>query len=653
MKSFWKDHDADPHQGDLLALRVYSSRLIGQDPNLVLHGGGNTSVKAPFVDIFGETHEAIYIKGSGWDLATIEAGGFAPVRIDALIKMSRLESLSDSDMVSTQRAAMLDQKAPNPSVEAILHAIIPFRFVDHTHADAVVTLSNTPAGEQHIRELYGDRVLIVPYVMPGFELAKKVADLTRGIDWSRLEGIVLMNHGIFSFADEAKDSYDRMIQLVTDAELVLESRPKLGLVHGEIPLIEFAKLRSAISKASGKPMLASFNGSPFHFEFASRKDTVSIAGRGPLTPDHVLRTKRVPMITDGDLLDSVERYVQDYSNYFSRFDKGNLTQLDPAPRWAVWRGCGTLAFGQTEKEIKIIADIVHHTIQAIEDAERLGGWTALTESEIFAVEYWELEQAKLQHAKVKLPFLGQVALVTGGGSGIGHACVERLSANGAKVVAVDKNPSVMDTFDESDICAVVGDVTDADDVSSAIEKAIRRFGGLDIVVNNAGIFTTSAKIEEIELAEWQRSLDINLTSAMHVIKQAVPYLRYGCHPAVVIVGSKNVRAPGPGAAAYSVAKAGLAQLARIAALELAGDSIRVNTVHPNSVFDTGIWSEQVLASRAKHYGMSIEEYRASNLLGVEVTSKDVASVVCALAGTEFSRTTGAQVSVDGGADRVI
>ena len=653
MKSFWNKNDADAYQGDAVGLRVYSSRLIGQDPNLVLHGGGNTSVKAPFVDIFGDTHEAIYIKGSGWDLATIEAAGFAPVRLDALIKMSRLESLSDSDMVSTQRAAMLNQQAPNPSVEAILHAIIPFRFVDHTHADAVVTLSNTPDGEHRVRQLYGDRVLVVPYVMPGFELAKKVADLTQEIDWSQLEGIVLMNHGIFSFADDAKDSYERMIQLVTDAERVLELRPQLGSVHGEIPLIELAKLRFAISRAANKAMLAVFDGSPIHFEFAGRKDVASVAARGPLTPDHVLRTKRLPIITDGSFSGCVARYVQDYNDYFAKFDTGNLTPLDPAPRWAVWRDCGTLAFGQTEKDVKIISDIVLHTIQAIEDAERLGGWVALTESQIFAVEYWELEQAKLQHTRAKLPFLGQIALVTGGASGIGHACVGQLSAKGAKVVVIDKNPSVMRIFDESDVCSVVGDVTDADDVTFAVEKAINQFGGLDIVVNNAGIFTASAKIEDTEPSEWQRSLDINLTSAMHVIKQAVPYLRHGWQPVVVIVGSKNVRAPGPGAAAYSVAKAGLTQLARVAALELAGDSIRVNTVHPNSVFDTAIWTEEVLSSRAKHYGMSIEEYRASNLLGVEVTSKDVASVVCALAGPEFSRTTGAQVAVDGGTDRVI
>ena len=653
MKNLWNNFDADTCRDDLLALRVYSSRLIGQNPDLVLHGGGNTSLKTSFTDIFGETQEVIYIKGSGWDLATIEVSGFSPVRLEVLIKLARFEFLSDADMVGAQRVAMLDQQAPNPSTEAILHAIIPFRFVDHTHADAVVTLSNTPSGEDRIRNLYGDRVLVVPYVMPGFELAKKVADLTRDIDWSVLEGIVLMSHGIFSFSNNAKESYERMIQLVSEAESNLKSRPDLGVVHGGIPLPELTELRLAVSRAVGKPMLAVFNGSPHHCGFAGRPDVESIACRGPLTPDHVIRTKRVPVIVGEDVSDAVTRYVQDYESYFTAFSSGNLTQLDPAPRWGIWKDGGTIAFGRTEREVTIIADIVHHTVQAIEDAERLGGWVALPESQIFAMEYWELEQAKLNRGRTELPFLGQVALVTGGASGIGRACVEHLAASGAQVVTLDKNPSVTSIYNGSSMYGIACDVTDPSAVTSAIEKAVLRYGGLDIVVNNAGIFSASASVENIDDAEWQRSLDINLTAAMYVIKKTVPYLRYGWNPAVVIVGSKNVAAPGRGAGAYSVAKAGLTQLGRIAALELANDGIRVNTVHPNAVFDTAIWTEEVLAIRAKQYGRTVEEYRASTLLGLEITSNHVASVVCAIAGTEFSRTTGAQVPVDGGTERVV
>ena len=653
MKNLWNDRDAGACGDDLLAIRVYSSRLIGKNSDLVLHGGGNTSVKAPFIDLFGEKHQAIYIKGSGWDLATIEVAGFAPVRLDALIKLSQFKTLSDTDMVSAQRVAMLDQNAPNPSVEAILHAIIPFRFVDHTHADAVVTLTNTPGGEERIRTLYGNRVLVVPYVMPGFELARKIADLTRKTDWSMLEGMVLMNHGIFSFADEASESYDRMIRLVSEAEGILKKRPSAGADNKEVPLLQVAKLRSAVSVAAGKAMLARFDGTASHFEFASRPDVDSVACRGPLTPDHVIRTKRLPMIVEDDNPSPVDRYARDYQTYFKKFDDGLLTQLDPAPRWAVWRNRGTLTFGSSDRDATIVSDIVQHTIQAIEDAERLGGWVALPEKEIFLVEYWELEQAKLKRGGMSLPFCGRVALVTGGASGIGRACIEDLVLHGAQVVALDKNPSVSEIFNGSTVHSLVCDVTDPLSVTDAVQSAVRQYGGLDIVVSNAGVFSAGATIEEMDSAEWQLSLDVNLTSAMEVIKQAVPYLRYGWDPAVIIVGSKNVPAPGLAAAAYSVAKAGLTQLGRVAALELAKDKIRVNTIHPNAVFDTAIWTEEVLASRAARYGLSIAEYRTKNLLGVEVTSKDVAAMVCAMAGTEFSRTTGAQVPVDGGTERVV
>jgi len=653
MKNLWNDRDAGACGDDLLAIRVYSSRLIGKNSDLVLHGGGNTSVKAPFIDLFGEKHQAIYIKGSGWDLATIEAAGFAPVRLDALIKLSQFKTLSDTDMVSAQRVAMLDQNAPNPSVEAILHAIIPFRFVDHTHADAVVTLTNTPDGEERIRTLYGNRVLVVPYVMPGFELARKIADLTRKTDWSMLEGMVLMNHGIFSFADEASDSYGRMIRLVSEAEGILKKRPSAGADNKEVPLLQVAKLRSAVSVAAGKAMLARFDGSASHFAFASRPDVDSVACRGPLTPDHVIRTKRLPMIVEDDNPSPVDRYARDYQTYFKKFDDGLLTQLDPAPRWAVWRNRGTLTFGSSDRDATIVSDIVQHTIQAIEDAERLGGWVSLPEKEIFLVEYWELEQAKLKRGSMSLPFCGRVALVTGGASGIGRACIEDLVLHGAHVIALDKNPSVSDIFNGPTVHSVVGDVTDPLSVTTAIQTAVRQYGGLDIVVSNAGVFSVGATIEKMDSAEWQLSLDVNLTSAMEVIKQAVPYLRYGWDPAVIIVGSKNVPAPGPAAAAYSVAKAGLTQLGRVAALELAKDKIRVNTIHPNAVFDTAIWTEEVLASRAARYGLSIAEYRTKNLLGVEVTSKDVAAMVCAMAGSAFSRTTGAQVPVDGGTEGVV
>ena len=653
MKDLWDDDGAAECGDDLLALRVYASRLIGQSVDLVLHGGGNTSVKASFTDIFGVAHDVLYVKGSGWDLATIKAAGFAPVKLDSLLQLSRFDQLSDADMVSAQRAAMLDPSAPTPSVEAILHALIPYRFVDHTHADAVVALSNTPDGEARIRSLYGDRMLIVPYVMPGFVLAKKVAELTAGIDWSKLEGMVLMNHGIFSFADDAKESYQRMIRFVSQAQDALGQRPSPSVDGVAVPPLALASLRREVSRVAGTAMLARFDGTPASYAFANIENVRDIATRGPLTPDHVIRTKRVPLIVDGEPASAVDSFARKYQAYFEENTDGTLTMLDSAPRWAVWPTKGTVAFGTRATEVNIVSDIVAHTIGAISDAERLGGWCALPAADIFAVEYWELEQAKLSKAPAGLPLQGRCAVVTGGASGIGYACAVALAKQGAQVTVLDMNPAVTSVFDLPAIHGVVCDVTEVAQVRDAIDSSVAHTGGLDILVSNAGIFSASNLVGEMPEEEWQRSLDINLSGAMHAVRESIPYLRLGWEPAVVIIGSKNVPAPGPGAGAYSVAKAGLTQLARVLALELAGDGVRVNTVHPNAVFDTAIWTEEVLASRAARYGMSIEAYRKSNLLHQEITSNDVAAMVCAMAGATFRCTTGAQVPVDGGTERIV
>ena len=653
MKNFWDEEEATACGDDPLALRVYSSRLIGRASDLVLHGGGNTSVKAEFTDIFGVRHEVLYVKGSGWDLATIEAAGFSPVALDALMQLSRFDVLSDADMVRAQRAAMLDPGAPNPSVEAILHALIPFRFVDHTHADAVVTLTNTPDGEARIRELYGDRLLVVPYVMPGFVLAKKVAQMTEGIDWTTLQGMVLMNHGIFSFADDARESYTRMIDLVTEAEQALGVVPSPTTSQSGASALELATIRYEVSRAANRPMLAAFSGSSQSHCFSKRDDVVSIATRGPLTPDHVIRTKRVPLMVNDDPAVAVAKFVSDYKDYFDRHTDGKLSRLDCAPRWAVWQNRGTVAFGAKSSDLGVISDIVDHTITAIETAEAHGGWCALPEGDIFAVEYWELEQAKLGKVSNAPAFQGRCALVTGGASGIGRSCAIALAEQGARVTVLDKDPSVLTVFDGPDVQGRVCDVKDAQAVRESVAESVSTLGGLDILVNNAGIFSASDEVADMPEEEWQRSLDINLTGAMHVARESIPYLKLGWDPSVIIVGSKNVPAPGPAAGAYSVAKAGLTQLARVLALELAADGIRVNTVHPNAVFDTAIWTDEVLEGRAAHYGMSVEDYRRNNLLRQEVTSADVAAVICAMAGSAFRCTTGAQLPIDGGNERVL
>ena len=667
MESRWNDAEASGFVGDL-AQRVYSSRLLGADPSLVLHGGGNTSVKSTVENFFGDEEEVLYVKGSGWDLATIEEPGFAPVRMKALLELAKMDGLGDAVICREQRAAMTNPSAPDPSVEAILHAVIPFKFVDHTHADAVVALTNTANPEAEMRAVYGERVLIVPYVMPGFTLARAVYEQTESMspgDWEQYDGMVLLNHGVFTWGESAKQAYERMIDMAARAEESLDSRGALGNVADKgrsldaarmsKVAVELAELRGLVSRAAGRAMIARLELGARSSGFASLANCLEIGTRGPLTPDHVIRTKLVPLALDAraDVASRVDEYVDRYGRYFEQHTNGSHTMLDPAPRWAIWKDVGTVALGDTMKTAGIVADIVDHTLAAIQWSEAIGGWRALGERELFEIEYWELEQVKLRKGGSPPPFRGKVALVTGAASGIGRACAEALSAAGAAVVGLDINSDVVEIFDGSDRLGITCDVTDDDSVRRAIETAVLRFGGLDVLVPNAGVFGEGQTVEAMSAAAWDKNLQVNLTSQQRLLQAAIPFLRHGVEPAVVFIGSKNVSAPGPGAGAYSVSKAGLNQLVRVAALELACDGIRVNVVHPDAVFDTGIWKGGVLERRAEHYGMSVDEYKRRNLLRADITSSDVAEVVLALCSPTFSKTTGAQIPIDGGNERVI
>jgi len=661
MKSLWNDQEAAECAGSPLALRVHTSRLLGREPALVLHGGGNTSVKVREPNLFGESEYLLYVKGSGWDLATIEAKGFAPVRMDTLLKLAALEQLSDTDMVRVQKAAMTDPNAPTPSVEAILHALIPFTFVDHTHSDAVVAITNTPGGEETIQRVLGERVLYIPYVMPGFALARLVYELTRDADWSKYEGMVLQHHGIFSFANDGRESYERMIRLVSLAEeflrekAALKAEPSASATKPETAeaLKTLATLRREVSRKAGVAMVALLDGSTNALGYANLSRIAEISGRGPLTPDHVIHTKRTPVVLGENPVQSVIDYTSAYLEYFKRNASANLVALDPAPRWAVWPAHGVVSFGATAKRASVVADIVRHTTRAQGWAEALGGWQALPERDIFDVEYWELEQAKIKKSGARLPLEGKVALVTGAASGIGKACVEALRAQGAAVVAVDLNPAVSSNWKGADVLGLTANLTERAAVDAAVATTVRHFGGLDILVANAGIFPASANIDALDDESWHKTLDINLTSQMFLFRAAAPYLQLGIDPAIVVVASKNVAAPGPGAAAYSASKAAMTQLSRVLALELGPQGVRVNLVHPHAVMDTALWTPEILQSRAQRYGVSVDEYKRNNLLKVEVKSKDVAELVAAMAGPLFAKTTGAQVPIDGGSDRII
>ncbi len=656
MQSLWNNSEAQQYNGDL-AQRVYTSRLLGRDKSLVMHGGGNTSVKIRQPNLFGRGEDLLYVKGSGWDLATIEAAGFAPVKLAPLLELATLPTLSDTQMANELRVAMTDASAPSPSVEAILHAILPHKYVDHTHADAIIAITNSPNGRVRIEEIYGDSVVIVPYVMPGFKLARLVAELFPTQASANTIGMILLNHGVFSFGATAQESYERMIDLVSRAEDYLKQKNawQINISYPPMPprpiARELAALRQEISALAGFPMILSAHTDAQVVDFLHHENMPELTS-GPLTPDHVLFTKRIPLMGR-----DVQSYAEAYQQYFETnmgWSEQPLTMLDPAPRVILDPELGMVTVGRTAKQAKIVEDIYRHTIDVVLRADKLGGYEALPAGDIFDVEYWELEQAKARQQSQRPVFTGEIGLVTGAASGIGKACVEALLARGAAVIGLDINPAIADVFNRPDFLGIRCDVTNESELDSAIEMSVRAFGGLDILVLNAGVFPPGTPIAALKLADWDRVMRVNLDANLSIMREVHPLLKAAPRGGRVgIVASKNVPAPGPGAAAYSASKAALNQLGRVAALEWGADGIRVNMVHPNAVFDTGLWTEDVLANRAKHYGMTVEQYKTNNVLKVEVTSHDVAELVAELCGPTFAKTTGAQVPVDGGNDRVI
>jgi len=659
VKSLWSDAEAAEFAGPqygLLGPRVYTSRLLGREKSLVLHGGGNTSVKLREKNLFGEDQEVLYVKGSGWDLATIEAEGFTPVPAAHLRRIAGLPTLSDPQMVNELKTHRLRAGAPSPSVESLLHAILPHAYVDHTHADAVLSISNAPESEKRVREIYGDRVAVIPYIMAGFDLASYCAREFPKQAGKNTIGMVLLSHGIFSFGSDARESYERMIELVSLAEDYLKrkaaprtaSPAKSGTVKRE----EIAALRRAISAQAGFPLVLRVNDGRKFLGFAQHPDVKRLSQQGPATPDHLLYTRPLPMLGR-----DVESYAKAYRAYFERHvreAKEPKTMLDPAPRMVLDPAFGFAALGRTAREAAIVEELYDHTIDVILQAEALGGWRAVEERHLFDIEYWSLEQAKLDKAEALPVFSGEVALVTGAASGIGKACAESFLTRGAAVVALDRNPAIESMWKRTDVLGVTCDLTDAKAIDAALERAVRRFGGVDMLVLNAGIFPSSAPIQSITAESWRSAMTVNVEANLLVMQACHGLLKLAPRGGrIAVIGSKNVPAPGPGAAAYSASKAALNQLARVAALEWSKDGIRINSLHPNQVFDTALWTDDVLAARAKAYNLTVEQYKRNNLLKTEVVSRDVAELAAEMCGPLFAKTTAAQVPVDGGNERVV
>ncbi|HLS14517.1 MAG TPA: bifunctional aldolase/short-chain dehydrogenase [Beutenbergiaceae bacterium] len=643
-----------PHALELLDDLVYSSRQLGADPALVLHGGGNTSVKTNWRDITGAEIEVLFIKGSGHDLATIGREGFAPLRLARLRELLPPTTMGDLELGNELRAACLDASAPNPSVETLVHTLVPHAAVLHSHADAVLAITNTDGGREKVENLYGDRVVVVPYVMPGPDLGEACFAAWQEQAHDGTEGIVVLNHGLFAVGDTPSQALARHEQMIAEARSLLGTVPEHPTVAdgNGVDAQALATLRSRISAAAGKPLVMRRRNDAQVSAFLTDPVLRESTQQGPMTPDHVLYTKRTPLLGA-----DVDDFAAGYRDYFAAHKDRRgieLTMLDPAPRVVLHEDFGMLSLGRNARETVITEDIYSHTLDTIELAQRQGGYVALPEGDIFDLEYWVLEQQKLKRAGAPRPLEGQIAVVTGAASGIGLACARELLAAGAAVTGWDLSPDVADAVEDPAWLGLTVDVTDEQRVREALSETVERFGGVDIVVVSAGIFPQSQQLTELTTEAWRRTMAVNVDAVAHLFSAVHPLLQLA--PAggrVAVVASKNVPAPGKGAAAYSTSKAALTQLCRVAALEWAEDGIRVNMVHPDAVFDTGLWTPELLASRAEHYGLSVQDYKRRNLLRAEVSSADVGRLVRAMTDDTFARTTGAQVAVDGGSDRTI
>ncbi|MBJ2152238.1 SDR family oxidoreductase [Paracoccus sp. IB05] len=648
MRNLWDETAASGLTG--LALRAYSSWLIGQDPGLVLHGGGNTSWKSEARDLYGAMLPAIWVKAAGSDLGHMGEEGFTGLELAPLLALAELETLSDSAMVAAVKRARLDPDAAPAPIEALVHALIPAAFVDHCHADAVLTLSNA-GGRALLQAVCGARLLILPYVKPGFELARQIRQALAGAGRAGFDAILLEHHGVFTWGETARQSYDRMIKICGAAEAwIAANLAPLTEARPEPDPLGVARLRGLVSRAAGRALIARPAGAVPPGEVATLAER---ARHGTLSPDHVIHLKPFPMLVGSDPAAGLAQFSEAYRSYAARAGNPDLIPLPDMPHWALNPDGSAFSFGPTLARARVVAEMAQANLVALRRAAQIGAWQGLTEAQLRDLEYWEPEQARLKRQTVPPVLAGRVAVVSGAAAGIGRATAEALAAAGAVVIGLDVDPSVRAHMNRDGYDSITADLTDERAVAAALDQVVCDYGGLDILVSNVGIFRAGAPVETLGDQVWDDTLAVNLTSHRKLLKQAIPFLRQGVDPAVVFIGSRNVAAPGPGAAAYSVSKAGLTQLMRVAALELAPEGIRVNAIHPDAVFDTRLWTPEALETSARRYGLTVEAYKSRNLMRAEVRSADVARAVLALVDGSFSRTTGAQIPVDGGNDRVI
>jgi rhamnose utilization protein RhaD (predicted bifunctional aldolase and dehydrogenase)/NAD(P)-dependent dehydrogenase (short-subunit alcohol dehydrogenase family) len=632
-----------------VALCVYISNLLGSESSLVLHGGGNTSVKS-----FDDT---LYIKGSGFDLGTIKPSGFTALYLQHLAKLQALDDLSDKKMMRKLRSAKIDPDAPNPSVETLLHAFLPNKFILHTHSNAVLALTNQADGAKRSKKVFGTKVEVLPYTMPGFKLAKKaILAYEKTPD---IFGLVMMKHGPFTFGETAKEAYDRMIRLVTLAELELRKKRKNVFNPKKLSakLHSVSEIAPIIRGALGSGWLLDFRTNKLIKNFVAGKELSRYGTAGPVTPDHVIWTKAKPLVLPAPDLrqgfskrvhQSVEKFGRQYFNYYNKHNKRHGEKKiirDVKPRVIMLPGVGLFGVGSTIDEARIAADLACVNIEVITNAEAIGRYRPVSQADIFDIEYWSLEVAKLQDLK-PAPLQGQVVLITGAGSGIGAATAKAFAEQGATLIVLDLNlKSIELVAQEIGGLALVCDVTKPKDVRRAFDAACKTFGGVDIVVSNAGA-AWQGEIGTVDERIVRESFELNFFAHQSVAQNAVRVMRaQNLGGRLLFNTSKQAINPGVDFGPYGLPKAATLSLMRQYAVDHGKDGITSNAVNADRI-RSGLLTDAMISNRSRARNTSEADYMSGNLLGEEVTAEDVAKAFVDLALSP--KTTAAVITVDGG-----
>lgn len=681
VKSLWDSEKAKKLSEGLEQL-VYRSNLIGADRAVCNWGGGNTSMKTIESDFRGREIEVMWVKGSGSDLATMKAHNFTGLKLEDIRPLIERDEMSDEEMVAYLSHCMIDHKHPRPSIETLLHAFLPFKHVDHTHPDAIISICCADNGKQIAEEIYGNRFVWVPYVRPGFTLSKMIAE---GVKNNPNAELVLMEkHGLVTWGDTSEECYAKTISIINEAENYIKERIDEEKAFGGLKYKALSKderkeilaeilpvIRGAVSDE--RKMILTWDDGEDVLQFVNSRNAKELSQIGAACPDHLVHTKRVPLYIEWDpqtenkeqlkekIKEGVSNYKKDYKAYFERNKNEGDKMFEAAPRVILIPGIGMVNTGKNEKMSRISGALYHRAIAVMKGTDALGKFVSLNENESYNVEYWPLELYKLTLAPPEAEFSRKVAFVTGGAGGIGSATCRRLASEGAHVVIADLNiegaeekaKEINEKYGENRAIAVKMDVTKEEEVQAAFKEAALAFGGVDIIVNNAGL-ATSSPFDETTLQEWNLNMNVLGTGYFLVAREAFKQMKaQGIGGNMVFVSSKNSIYAGKNAAAYSAAKALETHLARCIAAEGGQYGIRVNSVLPDAVLQgSAIWDSKWREERARAYGISPDEledyYKKRTTLLVNVYPEDIAEAIAFFASSKAEKTTGCMITVDGG-----